>query len=235
MSQKAFRASFTLAAVRYIGPGDAAPGGGLPLGEGGLAVQAVAEGNDLPLPLVQAGLDAAAHPDAGVPGVQVLQEGVVHPDGVHEGEGAPLPLPVQGVGQGDVPLGLALGAEVHEHLIFDAPGHIGGQAHLPVGAEGAHPLDEADGADGDQVVLVAVGGVVLLHNVGHQAQVVLDELVAGLQVPLGGQLQAAALLLRLQGAGKGAGLAAGEAQGEEQALEGEDQTGWQHGKDLLRQ
>ena len=69
---------------------------------------------------------------------------------------------------------------------------------------------------------------------GHQAQVVFNELVAGLQVALGGQLQAPALLFRFQGAGEGAGLAAGKAQGKQQAVQGEDQTGWQHGDDLLR-
>ena len=157
-------------AAGYIGPGDAAPGGDLPLGEGGAAVQAVAEGYDLPLPPVQAGLDAAAHPGAGILGIQVLQKGVVHPDGVHEGEGAPLPLPVQGVGERDLPLGLALGAEVHEHLIFDAAGGVGGQADLSVRTEGAHPLDEPDGANGNQVVLVAVGSVVLLGRVKQKEE-----------------------------------------------------------------
>lgn len=55
---KAFRASFTLVAARYIGPADAAELGGLFLGHGGRAVKAVAQADDLCLPFGQAGLDA---------------------------------------------------------------------------------------------------------------------------------------------------------------------------------
>ena len=113
----ALRASFTLAASLYIRPADAALGGDLPLGAGGAAVQAVAQGDDLPLPVGQAGPDALADLDAGVPGVQVLQHGVVHRDHIHKGKGAALPRGLQGVGQGDLPLEFALGAEVHEDLI----------------------------------------------------------------------------------------------------------------------
>ena len=74
----------------YIGPADAALGGDLPLGTGRAAVQAVAQGDDLPLPVSQAGPDALAYLDAGVPGVQILQHGVVHRDHVHQGQGASL-------------------------------------------------------------------------------------------------------------------------------------------------
>ena len=204
MSHKAFRASFTLVAAGYIGPADAALGGDLPLGAGSAAVQALAQGDDLPLSVRQAGPDTLADLDAGVPGVQVLQHGVVHRDHVHKGQGAPLPRGLQGVGQGDLPLELALGAEVHEDLILDTPAGIGGQAHVFVRLEGGDPLDEPDGADGDQVVLVPGLGVILLHNMGHQSQIVLHQHVAGLQIPLGAPLQILLLLRRLQGAGKGA-------------------------------
>ena len=89
--------------------------------------------------------------------------------------------------------------------------------------KGGDGFDEADGADGDEVLLVGGLGVVLLHHVGHQAQVVLNERVPGGQVPGGGPLQAVPLLLRPQGPGEGA--PAGEAQGQKQAVGEEQQRG----------
>lgn len=52
---------------------------------------------------------------------------------------------------------------------------------------------------------------------GHQAQVVLHQEIAGLQVPLGTPLQVLLLFRRLQRPGKGP--AAGQAQGKKQAVE----------------
>ena len=164
MSHKPFRASFTLAAAGYIGPGDAALGGDFPLGQGRPGIEPIAQGDHHGLPLVQALGDTPAHLGAGVSGVQLLQHVVIHLDGVQQREGIPVPVPVDGVGQGHLPLQLSLGAEVHQNFIFNAPGGIGGQADVLIRLEGADPLDQADGADGDQVVLVAVGGVVLLKG-----------------------------------------------------------------------
>ena len=53
---KAFRASFTLLAARYIAAADAKGRGHLPLGLGEVAAQAVAAADDLGLPLRQAGV-----------------------------------------------------------------------------------------------------------------------------------------------------------------------------------
>ena len=55
---KAFRASFTLVAARYVRPADAAELSGLLLGHGGRAVQAVAQADDLCLPFCQGSLYA---------------------------------------------------------------------------------------------------------------------------------------------------------------------------------
>ena len=117
MSRKAFRASFTLAAAGYIGPGDAALGGDFPLGQGRAGVESVAQGDDHGLPLVQALGHAPAHLGAGVPGIQLLQHIIVHADGIQKGQGVPIPVPVDGVGQGHLSLELPLGAEVHQDFI----------------------------------------------------------------------------------------------------------------------
>ena len=171
LSHNASRASLTLAAARYIGPGDAALGSDFSLGQGRAGVQPVAQGNNHSLPLIQALGHASAHLGAGVTGVQLLQHIVVYADGVHQREGAAVSIPsVQGVRQGHLPLQLSLGAEVHQDFIFNTPGGIGGQADIFVRFECTDPLDQADGSDGNQVVLVSVGGVVFLGRVKQKEE-----------------------------------------------------------------
>ena len=43
---------------------------------------------------------------------------------------------------------------MHQDLIFNTSAGVGGEADALVGAEGVHRLDEADGADGDQILLI---------------------------------------------------------------------------------
>lgn len=109
--------SFTVAALGYIGPGDAALGGDFTLGQRVLSAQAVAQADDHGLPLVQAILYALPHPDTGLPGIQIVQHIVVHADDVHQGEGAAVPVCLQRVRQGYLPLELFPAAEVHQNFI----------------------------------------------------------------------------------------------------------------------
>lgn len=44
--------------------------------------------------------------------------------------------------------------------IFYAAASVGGQPHIFVRFECGYPFDQADGPDGDQIVLVAGGGVI---------------------------------------------------------------------------
>lgn len=44
--------------------------------------------------------------------------------------------------------------------IFNAPAGVGSEPDIFIRLECGHPLDEPNGSDGDQIVLVAVGGVV---------------------------------------------------------------------------
>ena len=108
MHCKAFRASFTLSAAGYIGAGNPAQRRDLPLGKGGLVVQTVAQADDVGLPSGEAGVHAPPHLGAGIPEIQLLQHIVVHPHHVDEGQGAVFAVAVQGVGEGKLPLELAL-------------------------------------------------------------------------------------------------------------------------------
>ena len=154
----------------YIGPGDAEGGGDLPLGQGDGAPQPVPQADDLGLPGGQALVHQAAEPEGRVPVVEVLQHGVVHPHHVHQLQGVALLVRLDGVGEGDLPLELFLAAEVHEDLVFDAPGGVGGQAGALIGVEAGDPLDEADGADGDQVLLIGTLGVVFFEQVKQKEE-----------------------------------------------------------------
>lgn len=103
--------------ARHIGPADTALTGNFPLGAGSPVIQTITHGDDHPLPGRQTGLDALAHLDTGVPGVQLLQHVVIHRDHVHEGQRPPIPRRLQGLGEGHLPLELALRSKVHQNLI----------------------------------------------------------------------------------------------------------------------
>ena len=126
LSHKALRASFTLPSAGYIGSGDAAQSGDLPLGQRLAAAQPVPQADDVGFPFRQAGIHTPAHPLAGVPEIQLLQHVVVHLHHVDEGQGVAVPLRVQAIGQGQLSLTLPPGPEVHEDLVLNASGRIGG-------------------------------------------------------------------------------------------------------------
>ena len=199
MSHKAFRASFTLAAAGYIGPGDAEGGGDLPLGQGNGPPQTVPQADDLGLPGGQALVDQAAELERCVPVVEILQHGVIHPYHVHQLQGVALLVRVDGIRQGDLTLELFLAAEVHQDLVFNTPGGVGGQSGALLWVKAGDPLDEADGADGDEILLIGALGIVLFHDVGHQTQVPLDQHIPGLRIPLGVPAEVLPLLRGGQG------------------------------------
>ena len=62
-----------------------------------------------------------------------------------------------------------------EDSIFNAPAGVGGKA-CPTGrVESIHRFHQADGADGNKVVLIAGQGVVFFYDVCHQTQIVPDQ------------------------------------------------------------
>ena len=117
MFRKIFRASFTLAALGYIGAADAALGCNLPLRQGWVIAQTVAQNDDLFLPRGQALLHTLPHLLAGIPGIQLLQHIVIHRDHVHQRQGPALPCRLQRIRQRHFSLQLPLGPEIHENLV----------------------------------------------------------------------------------------------------------------------
>ena len=45
-----------------------------------------------------------------------------------------------------------------------------------------HRLDKADGADGNQIVLILGVGIIFFNNVGHQPEVMFNELVSRIHI-----------------------------------------------------
>lgn len=193
---KAFRASFTLAAAGYIAARDAAEGGGLALGEGLGAAEAVAEADYLGLALGEDGVHILAQAHAGLAVADALGHVVLLGDDVHERECVAVPVHVDGLRERDVARRLLQRAEIHQYLVLTAAGGVGGEAHALFGAVGVDALDEADGADGDEVVGVVGLSVVLLDYVRDEAEIVLDEHVARLYISREPEVYVFALLLR---------------------------------------
>lgn len=68
------------------------------------------------------------------------------------------------------------------YWFFNAAGGVCSEAGALGVVEGADGLDEANGADGYQIVLIPHGAVIFFNDVRHQAKVVLNEGVASLHI-----------------------------------------------------
>ena len=170
----------------YIAPGNAQPGRHLPLGLAAHAVQSVAAGEHLPLAGGEFFLQQAVELLHFHLAVQLVDEVVILAHHIHQGEGIAVLVDVDRVGDADILQGFSAAAEVHEDFILDAAGGVGGKFGALGVIKGGGCFDQAHGADGDQILLVrAAGSVIFFDDMGHQAQVVLDQPVAGGLVPLG--------------------------------------------------
>ena len=67
-------------------------------------------------------------------------------------------------------MGIRRAAPLREDSIFNAPGGIGGQPGPLGGVEAGDALDEADGSDGNQVLLIGALGVVFFGRVKQREE-----------------------------------------------------------------
>lgn len=97
-------------------------------------------------------------------------------------------MPSQSVLSGSSKLTLYAAAvilpQIHQDLVLDAAGSVGGQLDVLVGTEGIDGLDEPDGTNGDQVLDVDASVLEPAGNIDHQPQVPLDEGLPHRQFPL---------------------------------------------------
>lgn len=181
------------------------------MGQWLLPAQSVAQVDDLPLPRGEILCDEGVQLLGFNPQVDLVVDVAVVGHDVLEGQRIAVLVGIDRVVDEDVLRKLAPPAEVHQNLIFDTPARVSREFRSLLAIEGGDRLDQPDRADRNQVVLVLEVGVVLFDDVRHQAQVVLDELVFRLGVPLPRAQQVFPLLLGAEGAGEGA--AAGDVQG----------------------
>ena len=208
-----------------IGSADPALPGGLPLGHRFPAVQSVAQADDLRLALVEATADQRAQAAAELPAADALGHIVLLREHIHDEQAVALAVHIQRVRQAQLARALSLTAEIHEDLVLDAAAGIGRQPHVFVRPVGIDALDEPDRPDGDQIVRV-VGGIVLLDDVRHQPQIVLHEQIARLQISLLPALEIFALLFPAQRSREG--VARRNAEHQEQAVHQQKNRAFKH-------
>ena len=91
---------------------------------------------------------------------------------------------------------------MHQNLVFNAPGSIGGQLNILFQAVSTDGFDETDGADGDQVFQIGTGAFKPPGDIDHKAQIVLDEGLFCLFIAPFQRFQSRQFLLSFQGWGQ---------------------------------
>ena len=157
----ALRASFTLVAALYIAPRNVQLLCHFPLGKGLSAVETVAQGEDGLLPFWEE-LDKAIHLLALQAQVHIVQNVDVVGEHVAPCDAVAVLVSVDGVAEIEVMGRLLPAAKMHEDFILNTPAGISGELGPLAVIKGGHRLDEPDGADGDQIFLIPIAGVVFL-------------------------------------------------------------------------
>ncbi len=86
-----------------------------------------------------------------------------------EGDIVAFTVHADGIGQGHVVSALLGRTQLHQHLIFNAAGGIGGQRRFCIGLIGIHRLDQPQRAHRHQIVLRQAGHGIFAHHMGNQA------------------------------------------------------------------
>lgn len=157
---KAFRASFTLMAAGYIAAADVVGRSYLPLGLGRVPFQAIAATDDIRLPLRQPFRHQTPQQRTVILVLQVLQQGIVPAYHIADRQISAIAVGLDGIAERYLPLQLTPRPKVHEDLILNASAGVGSKADTPVWFEGIHRFDQADGTDGDQILLFLCLGIV---------------------------------------------------------------------------
>jgi len=144
----------------YIAAADAQLLRHLPLAMGRGSEQAVAQPDHLPLLICQTPLHRPTKLPGILPGVQLLQQVLVPRHHILKRQRPSLGPRLDQLRQRHIRAALPPGTKIHQDLIFNTPGSVGCELDILIHPVGADGLDQADGANGDQVLLLRFGGVV---------------------------------------------------------------------------
>ena len=158
-----------------IGLGDAQPVCHLLLGQLSAAPQPKPHGDDVPFAGAQLCHRLRQHLAVCVRLDGTHDHVAVRTQHIAEQQLLAVPVGVQRLVEADLHAAAAVLPQVHEYLVFDAAGGVGGQLDILVGTKRVDGLDQPDGADGDQVLDVDAGVLKAAGNVHHQPQIPLDE------------------------------------------------------------
>ena len=175
--------SLTLSAPGYIGAGNAELFRDFPLSLRLADVDAVAHLDDGAFAAAQSALDVSAQLLRFHLQVDVVGDGVFAADHVEQCQLVAVLVGVDGVVNVHILRGFLLVSKIHEDLIFDTSCGIGREAGAFFSVEGGDRFDQADGADGDQIVLILGVGVVFFDDVCDQPEIALDEYIPRGAVP----------------------------------------------------
>ena len=146
----------------HIAPADSGGSGYFTLAAWGIAAEAVAQANDQPLLFGQAGVHGPNYPLNSLPSAEGFQQVLVIADYIHQRQRGSVGAGFNIVRQGYVLTGFSLTAKMHQYFIFHTSGGVGGQLCALGAVKGCDALDQPDGADGDQILLIRYDGVVFL-------------------------------------------------------------------------
>lgn len=130
----------------------------------GLAGKSVAQGYYLGLPLGESCLNTAAELGAALSGTYGVQHIVLRAENVHKGQAVAVTVCLNGVGEGNVTGRLPGAAKEHEYLVFYTAGCVCSQTHTLVRAVCGNSFYQTYRADGDEVILIGVLGVVFFKG-----------------------------------------------------------------------
>ena len=98
----------------------------------------------------------------------LLKQILVAGEHIHHAEAGTVLTRFNGIGQGNIPGAFPLGAEIHENFVLNTSPRIGGQPRPLAPVKGGDGLNEPNGANGDEIILIRRGRIVFLENMGHQ-------------------------------------------------------------------
>ena len=165
------------------------------MGQRFLIVQTVAQHQNFPLPSLRHGFNVAAHLFPSDFLLQLLLHIPFIADHILQGQGIAVFIYLNGIAQVHLTAGLALGAEVHQDLVFNTPAGVSSQSGALGWVKTVYGFDEPNGADAYQILRIVGAGVVFFHNMAYQPQIALNERGSRRRVTVLQSLQYRPLLL----------------------------------------